>query len=204
MKNETHPLQIVGSLVIDYFRWSQLAPMITVWFFALFMVLMLLITNHQDETLDGLEAVAEWLVELPVVGPALLRWAEDNATDDGKLHFGGNDFKAAAMKAWVILSLAFMIIGWIVSIVFGPFQPWTLKRKLMVAGLGSTVLMAGFVAIYYLGVEMFNGPQYVWMLNFAGLSLIVFLVSGWCLSIAHALGLLSRLLVSGRVSEPLP
>jgi len=75
--------------------------MITVWFFALFMVLMLLITNHQDETLDGLQAVAEWLVELPVVGSALLRWAEHNATDDGKLHFGGNDIKVAAMKAWL-------------------------------------------------------------------------------------------------------
>jgi len=34
MKNKPHPLQFFGSMLIDYFRWSQLAPMITMWFFA--------------------------------------------------------------------------------------------------------------------------------------------------------------------------
>ena len=75
MKNETHPLQFIGTLLIDYFRWSQLAPMITVWFFALLMVFMLFFVNHQDETMDGLGTVVEWVTEFPVVEPIIAKWA---------------------------------------------------------------------------------------------------------------------------------
>lgn len=204
MKNKTHPLQLIGSVVIDYFRWSQLAPMITMWSFALLMVFMLFFVNHQDETLDGAAAVAKWVSELPMVGPVFIRWAEEKATDDGTLHFGGEDFKAMAMKAWVILSLVLMVIGWLVNIVFGPFQPWSLKRKLGAAGLACVVLMAGFMGVYFLSPETFNGPASGWLFNFLGITVLMFLVSGWCLSIAHALGLLNRLLAGNHVSEPLP
>ena len=192
MKKNPHPLKIVGSLLIDYFRWSQLAPMITMWFFALLMVFLLFFVNHQDQTLEGIGAVAEWVASLPVVGPPLLSWMEGHATSDGTLHFGGNDFKVLAMKAWVILSLVLMVLGWVASILFGPFQPWTLKRKLGITGLACAVLMASFLGVYFLNPEMFNGSMIRWFMTFAGIAVLIFLVSAWCLSIAHALGLLGR------------
>jgi len=197
MKNDPHPLQIFGSLLIDYFRWSQLAPMITMWFFALLMVFVLFFVNHQDETWDSIGGVAEWVTELPVVGPAYINWMEEQASADGTLHFGDDDFKAAAMKAWALLSLVFMVGGWLAGSLFGPFKPWTLKRKLGLVSLGCVVLMAGFIGVYLLSPEMFNGPMSQWVMTFAGITIFVLLVSAWCLSIAHALGLLSRSLTKG-------
>lgn len=197
-------MQLVGSLVIDYFRWSQLAPMITIWFFAALMVFMLYFVNHQDETVDGIAAVAGWVTELPVVGPSIIEWMEKRATDDGVLHFGDDDFKVAAMKTWVILSLILMVIGWLARLLFGPFQPLTLKRKLGFAGLGSLVLMAGFLGVYFLNPEMFNGTSVQWTLNFAGITLLVFIVSTWCLSIAHVLGLFSRTVAGLEIGKARP
>lgn len=204
MKNNQHPMQLVGSLVIDYFRWSQLAPMITIWFFAVLMVFLLYFVNHQDETVDGMAAVAGWVAELPVVGPPFIEWMEDRATDEGVLHFGGDDFKVAAVKAWALLSLVMMVIGWLARLLFGPFQPLTLKRKLGFAGLGSLALVAGFVGVYYLSPGLFNGTAVQWTLNFAGIAILVFLVSAWCLSIAHALGLLGRSVATLEIGKASP
>lgn len=196
MKDKTHPLQLVISLVIDYIRWSQLAPMITVWFFAVLMIFLLYFVDHQDQTVDGMAAVLGWVAELPVVGPSFTEWAENRATEDGALHFGGDDFKVAAVKIWVALSLILMVLGWLASLLFGPFQPLTLKRKLAFAGLGSLALVAGFFGVYFLSPGLFNGTAAQWTLNFTGIALLVFLVSAWCLTIAHALGLLSQSLTS--------
>ena len=192
MNRTTHPLQIIGSLVIDYFRWSQLTPMITVWCFSLLTLLVMLIVNHQEQAWDSLESVAIWVSELPVLGPAYVEWLEDQATSDGKIQLGGDDLKRLALKVWAVLSLAFMVMGWLASALFGPFQPWTLKRKLAFASLGCAALMAGYLGTYALSPDMFNGSMWRWVLTFAGLSFIVLLASSWCLTIAHALGLLSH------------
>ncbi|MDX2416943.1 MAG: hypothetical protein QNK19_05720 [Xanthomonadales bacterium] len=199
-----HPLQQLGSLVIEYFRWSQLVPMITIWLFALLMVFMLFFVNHQDETLDDVGTVMTWVTELPVVGPAYLKWMEERVATDGTLHFGGDDFKVAATKAWVILSLVFMVIAWLANTLFGPFQPWKLKRKLSLAGVACVVLFIGFLGVYYLSLEMFNGSSAQWVLTFSGITMFVFLTSAWCLSIAHALGLLSRLVTDPRLGQGAP
>jgi hypothetical protein len=204
MRNELHPIQLVGSLVIDYIRWSQLAPMITMWFFAMLMVFMLFFVNHQDETLDGMAAAAGWVAELPLVGPSFIEWMEKRETDEGVLHFGGDDFKVAALKIWVLLSLVLMVIGWLARLLFGPFQPLTLKRKLGFAGLGSLVLLAGFLSVYFLSPGLFNGTAVQWTLNFTGIALLVFLVSAWCLSIAHALGLFSRSVAGLKIGNTSP
>ena len=201
MRNKTPPLQLLGSLVIDYFRWSQLAPMITIWLFAALMMFMMFFVNHQDETVDGIAGVVTWVTELPVVGPPFIDWLKSNETENGVLHFGGDDFKVAAMKVWVILSLLLMVLGWLTNVLFGPFRPMTLKRKLGFAGLGSLVLVAGFLGVYFLSPGLFNGTALPWILNFAAIALLVFLISVWCLSIAHALGLLSRSLAGSHSVE---
>jgi hypothetical protein len=201
MRNKPHPIQLIGSLVIDYLRWSQLAPMITVWFFAVLMVFLMFFVEHQDETVDGAAAMTNWVTELPMVGPPLVNWLENRADDEGTIHFGGDDFKKAAMKIWAFGSLALMLIGWLVRLLFGPFQPWTLKQKLGLAALGCLVLIAGFLAVYFLSPGLFVGTVVQWTLNFSGIALMVFLVSAWCLSIAHVLGLLSRALSNSHTGK---
>ena len=191
-------MQLIGSLVIDYIRWSQLAPMVTVWLFAVLMMFLMFFVDHQDKTVDGIAAVARWITELPVIGPSFVEWMEEHAGDEGVLHFGGDDFKKVAMKIWMLGSLALMVIGWLARLLFGPFQPLTLKRKLGLAGLGCLALMTGFLAVYFLSPGLFAGTAVQWALNFAGIALLVFMVSTWCLSIAHALGLFSRSLTDSR------
>jgi len=204
MRNKPHPLQLAASLVIDYFRWSQLAPMITMWLFAMLMIFMLFFVNHQDETVDGVVGMVNWVAELPVVGPPLVEWMKSNEGEDGVLHFGGNDFKVTAMKVWVVLSLILMVLGWLTNLVFGPFQPLTLKRKLGFAGLGSLALLTGFFGVRFLSPELFNGPASPWILNFVAIAVLVFLVSVWCLSVAHVLGLVSRSLAASPMAEAAP
>lgn len=204
MRNKPHPLQFFGSLLIDYLRWTQLAPMITMWLFAALMVFMLYFVNHQDETVGGVAATVGWVAELPVVGPSFIEWMKKHETDEGVLHFGGDDFKTAAMKIWVVLSLVLMVIGWLASLLFGPFQPLTLKRKLGFAALGSLALMAAFVGVYFLSPELINGTATQLTLNFVGIPLLLFLVSCWCLSVAHVLGLFSRSLAGSQISKASP
>jgi len=204
MRNKPHPLQFFSSLVIDYIRWSQLAPMITMWFFAALMVFMLYFVNHQDETVTGAAAVVSWVAELPVVGPSFIEWMEKRETDEGALHFGGDDFKVVAMKIWVLLSLAMMVTGWVANLIFGPFQPLTLKRKLGFAGLGSLAFIAGFFGVYLLSPGLFNATPTQLTLNSVGIALLLFLVSVWCLSISHMLGLFGRSLGDAQISKTSP
>ena len=175
--------------------------MITMWLFAALMIFMLYFVNHQNETVNGVAAVAEWVAELPVVGPSFIEWMEKHETDEGMLHFGGDDFKVAAMKTWVLLSLAMMVIGWVANLIFGPFQPLTLKRKLGFAGLGSLAFIAGFFGVYILNPELFNATPTQLTLNSVGIALLLFLVSVWCLSISHMLGLFGRSLAATQISK---
>lgn len=107
------------------------------------------------------------------------------------------------MKIWALASLVLMVIGWLAGQLFGPFQPWTLKRKLGLAALGCVALVAGFLAVYFLSPGLFADSWVKSILSFSGIALLVFLVSTWCLSVAHALGLLNRALAvsqNGNVS----
>jgi len=197
-------MQFIGSLVLDYARWSQLAPMITVWLVAVLMVFLMFFVEHQDETVDGVATVVTWVTELPVVGLPILEWMENRADEEGALHFGGDDLKVAAMKIWALGSLVLMVIGWLARLLFGPLKPWTLKRKLGFAALACLSLLAGFLSVFFLSPGLFAGTKVQSILYLAGISLFVFLVSTWCLSIAHALGLFSRSLAFSHIGTVSP
>lgn len=95
---------------------------------------------------------------------------------------------------FLLLSL---LVGWI----FVPFKPWTLKKKLAVAALCSFVLVIGFILVYLLDSSMFNGGPAKWLLRFGAVGLLAFIVSSWCLSVAHALGSLGRLIQESGFGE---
>jgi len=87
------------------------------------------------------------------------------------------------------------------SAAFGPFQPWTLKRKLLFTSLSVLLLLAGLVFNYYVNTQAFNGKASGWMLNFSLMSLAVFLVSTYCLSVSHFLRFLDNALLRNEVAE---
>lgn len=178
--------------------------MITMWCFAILMVFLMYFINHQDQTVDGLAALLGWVAELPVAGPSFVEWMKQHEAEEGVLHFGGTDFKVVAMKAWAILSLVLMVVGWLASLLWGPFQPMTLKRKLVIAGWASLALIVIFLGVYFLSPDLFNGALIQWALTFTGIAFFVFLISVWSLSIAHVLGLVSQSLVTSQISNASP
>lgn len=202
-------LKLTATLVIDYLRWTQLAPLVMIWAFGIAMLLAMLVVNFEEQSWAALDSLFQWLAGLPLIGERFTAWLESMAGEDGAIQLGGNDIKAAALKAWSVLSLAFMLLALAVNWAFGPFKPWSLKRKLGIAGLCCLGLLAGFVAVYFADPEPFNGPAGQWMLTFSGIALLLFVVNAWCLSIAHALGLLRRVVDEssfgeGQRSRPLP
>lgn len=194
-------LKLTATLAIDYLRWTQLSPLITIWAFGIAMLAAMLFINFEEQSWDALGSLLEWIAGLPLIGERFTAWLESLAGEDETIQLGGNDLKAAALKAWSLLSLAFLLLALGVNWAFGPFKPWSLKRKLGTAGLCCLALLAGFVAVYFADAEQFNGPAGQWMLIFSGIALLLFIVNAWCLSIAHLLGLGRRAVENSSLGE---
>ena len=184
-------LKLLISLAIDYLRWTQLTPMLLTWGFALLMLAMLIFVNFQEQVVSALEYFIQWLMQLPLLGKY---FTAIFSNEDTTVHLGIDDLKTFALRAWIVISLVFMLAHMAVSALFGPFEPWSLKRKLVYAGAGSVLLLLGLVLNYFSGVQNFNGGASGWMLQFSLLSLGVFLVSTYSLSVSHALGRLNEAL----------
>ena len=199
MQSQNHILKLLLSLGLRYLSWTQLTPMLLIWGFGLLMLLALTFVNFQQQTLSVFEYLLEWLMQLPVVGERVTLLLTDESTTT---QMNPSDFKSFVLSAWAFLSLAFMLAGLVLSPLFGPFQPWTLKRKIQFAGVAVVLLLAGFVGIYYAVPQNFNGGTSAWMLNFSLISLLVFGVSAYCLSAAHFLAYLNEALLADEPGSP--
>ncbi len=191
MRPETPILKVLLSLGLNYLRWTQLTPMLMMWGVALAMLLALTIVNFQAQTFSVIEHLLQWLMQLPVIGDRIIPLLTD---EDSGIHMNSGDWKSFALQLWSIISLVFMLAGMAFSAWFGPFKPWTLKRKFLIVLLGIAVLLTGFIFNYYAGPENFNGDASAWIYNFLMISLLVFIVSAYCLSISHVLRLLDEAL----------
>lgn len=188
----SNPLKLAVTLAIDYVRWTQLSPLVTIWAFALAMLAVMLFVNNEEQGWDLVSSLTHWIAGLPLIGDSFAARMESLAGEDGSIHISGHEFKAVALKAWGFLSLVFMVLALAANRLLGPFKPWSLKRKLGTAALCCLAMTAGYAAVYFANPGLFNGPASQWMLTFGGISLVLFIVSAWCLSIAHVLGLARR------------
>ena len=190
----TGPLQLGVSFLIDYIRWTQLTPMIVLWGFFLFMLVAMVFVNNQETVFETLESLMNWVVGLPLIGEivsrwidAVVEWSNSQPSDDGALKLDGKAFEAAVMKVWSFISLVLLLLSLVISWIFGPFNPWTLKRKLGTAAVACFFLVVGFTVVYLIDLEMFRGPAYQWLLMFMGIGVLLFAVCCWSLGIAHFL-----------------
>ncbi len=198
MQSQNHILKMLLSLALGYMRWTQLMPMLLTWGFGLSMLLALTFVNFQEQALPILELLMEWLIKIPVVGEHITALLSGENADT---HMTTSDFKSFVLSSWAFLSLAFMLASMVVSSLFGPFQPWALKHKILITGAGTLLLLFGMAANYYAAPRNFNGEAPAWMLNFSLISLSVFVVSAYCLSIAHFLGYLNKALMAGELNS---
>jgi hypothetical protein len=194
--------QIIKHLLsfgIGYLRWTQLVPMLFVWGLAVVMALAMVFVNFQQQSLTAMSSVLEWLVQLPLVGERIAAFFSEQ---NGETRITSEDFKSFLLRTWMISSLLFFLVGLGLSTIFGPFRPWTLKRKIALAAAASLLLLAGLSANYYAVPENFNGSASSWLFNFSMLVFIVFLVSAYSLSVSHFLLWLSRQLENGSQLKP--
>lgn len=203
MNTEPNPLRMLAALVIDFFRWSQLTPMILMWAMMLALLLGLLVIGNQDATWTLIERVTEWVASLPWIGPRFIAWMDAHA-EDGVIHLRGPniDFKTAALTAWGVISVFFMILAWIAGRFFGPFKPWTLKRKLGWTALACLLVVLAFVVLYFLDRESWNDPLSKVLFTSSAMSIILFIVSAWCLTISHVLHWLSVVVANDDYPNP--
>jgi len=197
VKLQNHITKLILSWTLGYMRWTQLTPMLLLWGFSLMMVLALTFVNFQEQAITVLEFMLEWLVQLPLVGEYIMKFLSDETSNT---HIRSSDLKSFVLSSWALVSLVFMLVGIVLSFLFGPFKPWVLKRKILITGVGTVLLLAGMVANYYAAPQNFNGEASAWMLNFSLISLLVFVVSAYCLSISHFLGYLNDALISSELN----
>ena len=182
MQSQTYILKLLLSLGLGYMRWTQLTPMLLMWGFALLMLLALTFVNFQQQTISALASLLEWLTQLPLVGTRIASFLSGESTG---IHLNTGDFESLVLSTWAVASLALMLAGMVISWLFGPFRPWTLKRKIVLAAAGMVLFLGGLVANYYAAPHNFNGAVSAWMLNFALISLLVCLLGfagGLCMS----------------------
>lgn len=203
MNTRPKPLPLLASLVIDFFRWSQLTPMILMWAAMLGLLLLLVFVSNEEASWTLVERVITWVASLPVIGPRFVAWMDAQASDGViRPEFGLVDLKSTVLSAWGFISLGFMGLAWLAGLVIGPFKPWTLTRKLGLAALACLLVVAVFLALFVLDPEAWNDPLWKMLLSSLGMAAVLFVVSAWCLTVSHLLGLLSAAVAKAEFSEP--
>ncbi len=191
--------RLLAGLAIDYFRWTQLVPMITAWTFLVVMVGAMLLVNFQQQSFAlvdrGITAYERVFGPIAIDTEAeALSGSETSVpleeAEGGAVTFSDEDFMPWVLKAWGVLALAGWVLGMLLTAVFGPREPMRLKRKLALAAIPAVVCTALFAVAYFFGTEEFHGSAMGWMLMFTGFPLGVWLVSAYSLAVAHGLDML--------------
>ncbi|NKI35194.1 hypothetical protein HFP89_08445 [Wenzhouxiangella sp. XN79A] len=194
-----HLLRALASLALDYFRWTQLVPMLLAWTFLLFMVAALLLTNFQDASFSLLErgiGIYERVIGPidGVAGPP----AEAAGPDAGEpaygeaLRFSDEDIVPVVLRAWALLALVGWLFGVLRTMLFGPREPTGLAGKLRIAFYAAAGCSGLMWIAYGLGSETFHGSGFGWAMLFVGGPLLVWGISAWSLLIGQLVCRLQR------------
>jgi hypothetical protein len=187
---------IVLGVLVDYFRWTQLTPMVLAWAALLGLLLVFAFVNFQAEGLTVLDALARLWERYP-----WLPRIEDPGTtaEDGAWHLDGERLRAPVLTAWGVISMVLWGLAWLWRRAVGDGTPWPLRRKLKVALSAGAAAWLAFVALYLLSSETFHDGPVRWLLTFAAMCVLPVIVSIYSLTVAHVLGGLSDRLAEGVV-----
>jgi len=145
--------------------------------------------NFQDQTEATMETLLNSIFQLPVIGESVKQYI---TTENNNYHITTAEVKSWIFTVWSIGSLIFMIIGSLLSYIRKPADPRTLKHKIKMTFFTVLLLFVGFMLNYYAEPTNFNGAASGWILNFTLISLMVFIVSSYSLSVSHFLNYLNH------------
>lgn len=190
MKNDV--IRAILRLAIDYFRWTQLLPMLAAWGFLLLALFAIALTSFEDQATALLEAF------FAAFG-AVYRLLPDSLTgvaEDGSLRLSGDDLISALSWAWFVLSGIAMIVNWLVGERLRPDFLTTLSGRIKTAGFLAAGVSVLVLVIRVLVPENFGGPIIAWLPTLIGGPLIVWIISVYSLSVSAALSFVDAKLVA--------
>lgn len=181
-------LNIAISLVIGYFRWTQLFPMIAAWVIAAGVLMLTVVSVNEEATGQIMESVGQKIEAVPGLSRAFGAMFDYVFSEEEAEKHPFEAFKSVVLKAWGIASLGLMLLAWLLGMIFGPFKPWTLRKKLKVTLLACLGLETGYFACFLAFPDQFHGQTSIIIMNFLVWGVAVFLLSTWSLTISHMLG----------------
>jgi hypothetical protein len=185
-------LRAVLRLVIDYFRWTQLIPMLACWGLLLAVLFFITVTSLESEGVEAFETVVAVIFGLV----ALLPDAILPRGPDGSIEMSGSDFIDLAAWAWFVLSIIAMLVNWIAGDRLRPEFLKTLPGRLRTAAIAAAIVCLSLIVIRLLVPQNFNGPFVSWLPTFIGMPLIVWIVSAYSLCVSAILSLIDDLVVA--------
>lgn len=179
--------KLLANLVLDYFRWTQLIPMILGWAFAIVMILGISLVVFQGSINAFLENTEPMIERF--IGSA----TESSDAETG-LSFTGNDIIPWILKIWGWLAFS----GWILSIIrekiFGPRPPGRLGRKIKISGIAAGVFSVILLTMY-LAIGDFSGNTTLeLMVTFVLMPLFLWGVSAYGLTVSFVISELQKLI----------
>ena len=185
-------LRAIISLAIDYFRWTQLVPMLACWALLIACLVAFVLTSFESQGLAALEAV---LAIVAAVASVLPESFTPRAAD-GSIELSGDELIDMAMWSWFFVSMIAVVINWIVGERLRPRFLTTLRGRIGTAGFAASFVSIAMIAVRLLAPGNFNGSFVSWLPFLLGAPVIVWFVSIYSLSVSAALGLLEPVLTN--------
>ena len=176
--------------LIDYFRWTQLVPMIFMWGFLLIMILAMSFINFEQQSMDLIDTLTNWLQQYPWLYNKLAAVFKSEAVASG--HYTEDDIIPWLLKGWAFLSLVFLLLGMLLRLLFGEFKALSLGRKLIIVLIAAAGCTGLFLINYFYGSSSYSGGFAGWLGLFIGIPVLAVVVSAYSLSISHLLGGISK------------
>jgi len=184
--------KLLANLVLDYLRWTQLIPMVLCWAFACVMIGGLLLVGFHEATQAHPDRFGEGLEQAgPVLGPVLdaVGPVVSFMADSGE----GLTVEQGVIRIWGWLALIGMLLSWLRTAVWGPPNPWPLRRKIGVAAFTAVaygLLLSG--AIVFFSAE---ASTLAIVANAVAFPLVLVGISAWGLAVSQLIYTLQRELV---------
>jgi hypothetical protein len=179
---------------LDYLRWTQIVPMVASWGFLLVTLAAMAFVSFEQQGLAIVDVLLTAWVRLGEVFPFLT----PRDPETGNISLSGDDIIDIAAWIWLIASLLFAIIDWLVAGRLRIGFLSSLSRRIAAAGAAAALASAGFILVYVSATDMFNGPFVSWLPLFIGGPLLVWIVSAYSLSVSFVIGKIADLALAER------
>ena len=177
-------VKLLADLLLNYLRWTQFIQLLSILGLTLLLVTTLTATNWQDENQKIIERAMDWILQLPWLGEYL----KQTFTLDKSGGFSSRNLGTFVLRLGAVLSLAGMLLDMLWHrIVPGERRLWPLKRKLGLLLLACISLLLFVLVNFFMHRETFVGGTGIWMVNFSGLTFVLFMFCAWSMTVIHVL-----------------